>query len=148
MSDLNIQAEIEAMTNLISQEGSDDEKMHAILDFNTKAFKEMGFTYTLNAIKSAPDGVKFAGGGHHIEDDDVPTDLLMLLSLTRRAFNHFVNDYDSDECKDIIEDLQQMLTSRMKSDIKEMKKQLLSKLKGEGGSDEDFKAMLRSLLDE
>ena len=148
MSELDIQAEIEAMTNLISQEGSESDKMEAILEFNARAFKELGFTYTLSAMRPSKDGFDFVGGGQFIEEDDLPEELLFLLTLTRRCVRSFIQDSDVQDCKEVIEELQSMLKAKMKNEIKDLKRELLEGMAEGVIENDDLKELIKKLLDE
>lgn len=119
---MSLQEEIEALTHSISHNGSEDEKLDLILDFNKRALSEMGFAFSLNAIKNNPHDasqLKSAGCGYLSKGHKLKHEAELMLSASRMLLSIMGGsvDVDPDDVESFIHDINTM--------HKEYKKQII-----------------------
>lgn len=119
---MSLQEEIEALTHSISHNGSENEKLDLILDFNKKALSEMGFAFSLNAIKNNPHDasqLKSAGCGYLTKGHKLKHEAELMLSASRMLLSIIGGsvDVDPDDVDAFVMDINRMHKEYKKQQI-------------------------------
>lgn len=111
----DINAEIEAITNLVSLEGSEDDKISAVLDFNKEFFTNLGFSFSIQGVKEKGEGFKAIGSGYL--EDDLQNEISLMLSapdvilslISGEKFNPLL-------CMKFVADIKTLTDARLKEE--------------------------------